>query len=489
MSVRHLRLAILTLALSLGGCLGSDDRPVEVGFVGKPDAAFTAGARLPDPARALRAATVEGLVAFDEQGRVVPALADRWIVTDDGLSYIFRMRDGTWADGSPITGESARNALTRAMAAQRGTPLGRDLAVIAEVRAMAGRVIELRLASRQPELLEVLAQPELGLVQARRGAGPMRLRREKDNALLRPIPPQDRGMPQDARWGQRARQLELQSLGARAAIERFNTGALDLVLGGTLADFPRLDAMGVARGAIRLDPVAGLFGLDVASTAGFLERPENREAIAMAIDRQALAGAINLAGWMTTTRVINPGLAEDNGTIGERWNGRTIQERRNQAAVRVANWRSGGKPQPVLRIALPAGPGADVLFARLRDDLGAIGVEPRRVALEDDAELRLVDLVASYGAAQWFFNRLSCTAGRAACDPAADRFAAESLAEPNPVRRAELVSQAEAQLTISNGYIPLGVPVRWSLVAGNVTGFATNRFAIHPLMSLAMLPR
>lgn len=489
MFVHRLRLAALFLALPLGGCLGSDDRPVEVAYIGKADAAFTTGPRLPDPARALRAAMVEGLVAFDEQGRVVPALADRWIVTDDGLSYIFRMRDGRWADGSPITGESVRAALARAMAAQRGTPLGRDLAVIAEVRAMAGRVVELRLASRQPELLEVLAQPELGLANAGRGAGPMRLRREKDSALLRPIPPQDRGMLQDKRWNQRARQLELRSLGAKAAIEGFNTGTFDLVQGGTLADFPRLDAMGVARGAIRLDPVAGLFGLDVVSVAGFLGRAENREALSMAIDRRALAGAINLSGWITTTRVLNPGLAGDNGTIGERWTTRAMEERRAQAAARVAQWRASGNGAPVLRIALPSGPGADLLLARLAEDLRAIGVQVRRVSPDGDADLRLVDTVASYGAAQWFFNRLSCTGTRPACNPAADKLAAESLAEPDPARRAELVSQAEAQLTVANGYIPLGLPVRWSLVGGNVTGFAVNRFAVHPLMSLAMLPR
>jgi peptide/nickel transport system substrate-binding protein/oligopeptide transport system substrate-binding protein len=76
-----------------------------------------------------------------------------------------------------------------------------------------------------------------------------------------------------------------------------------------------------------------------------------------------------------------------------------------------------------------------------------------------------------------------------ACSPAADKFAAQARFEADPVKQAELVSQAEAQLTVSNGYIPLGAPVRWSLVGGNVTGFAVNRMAVHPLMALAMLPR
>ncbi|HEX4848084.1 MAG TPA: ABC transporter substrate-binding protein [Novosphingobium sp.] len=489
MPLRLARHASLALVLVLGGCLGDDDRPIEVAAIGPSASPFAPGPRLPGPAQLLRAATVEGLVGFDEQGRVVPALADRWIVTDDGLSFIFRLRDGTWADGSPITGESARAALIQAFAAQRGTALGKDLAVVAEVRTMAGRVIELRLSAQQPELLQLLAQPELGLVRGGRGAGPMRLRREKDSALLRPIPPEDRGLPQEEDWADRARKLELNAMPAKTAIERFNTGDADVVLGGALADFPRLDAMGVARGAIRMDPVSGLFGLALVHEDGFLAKPENREALAMAIDREALAGAINLAGWLVTTRVVNPGLPGDDGTIGERWAGRSLEERRALATSRVTAWkgRSGGAVS--LRIALGPGPGHDLLFERIAADFKAIGLSAVRVGADADADLRLIDTVATYSSAQWFLNRLSCASLPAACSPAADRFAEQALTEPDPAKRAELFSQAEAQLTVANSYIPFGAPVRWSLVGGGVTGFAPNRLAVHPLMSLAMLPK
>lgn len=478
----------IVLSLALGGCFGDDDRAVQVAVIGPSAAAFAPGPRLPVAAQLFRAATVEGLVGFDEQGRVAPALADRWIVTDDGLSFIFRLRDGTWADGSSITGESARDALLRAIALQRGTPLGQDLAVIAEVRAMAGRVIEIRLTRQQPELLQILAQPELGMAKGGRGAGPMKLRREKDAALLRPIPPVERGLPQDERWADRARRLNLVSLPAKQAIDAFQTGEIDVLLGGTFADFPRLDALGVSRGAIRLDPVSGLFGLVAVHEDGFLAKAENREALAMALDRVELARALNLAGWVATTRVVNPGLPDDNGTIGERWSARSIEERRALASSRVGQWKAASGT-PTLRIALPTGPGGDVVFARIEADLKAIGLTARRVPLDGDADLRLIDAAASYAAAPWFFNRLSCVSQPAACSPAADKLAAAALSEPDPVKRAELYSQAEAQLTVANGYIPLGVPIRWSLVGGSVTGFANNPLAVHPLMSLAMLPR
>lgn len=481
-------LSPLALLVALGACNSASDRAVEAVVIGEPGSLFVSGPRLPLAAQLVRSSTVEGLVGFDERGRVVPALADRWIVTDDGLSYIFRLRDGTWPDKTPLTGDSARTALIQAIAALRGTALAQDLAGIVEVRAMAGRVVEIRLRQQQPDFLQLLAQPELGLARKGRGAGPMRLKREKGSVLLTPIAPEDRGLPQVEDWAERSRKLRLSALPAERAISRFNAGEADVVLGGRLADFPRLDASGVSRGAIRLDPVAGLFGLAVVAPQGFLAAAENREAIAMAIDRDALAIALNVGGWTATTRIVNPGAGDDNGTVGERWPGEGLAERRATAAARVARW-SADKGQPQLRIALPSGPGSDLLFTRLRNDLEAIGIASRKVAENAPADMRLVDTVARYPRAGWFLNQLSCTNVRTLCSAAADRLAAQALAETDPARRADLFAQAEAQLTIANSFIPFGVPIRWSLISGGTTGFMPNPWNVHPLLPLAMLPK
>lgn len=490
MLLRALRLILVVcFAGAVAACSGESDRPVAVAVIGDPAAPFATGPRLPVAAQLLRSATTEGLVSFDEQGRVIPALADRWIVTEDGLSYIFRLRDGTWADGSPITGDSAREALLRATSAVRGTPLGLDLAVITDVRAMAGRVIEIRLSQQVPDMLQLLAQPELGLQRRGRGAGPMKFARDKDSAILRPIPPEDRGLPPEEDWAERSRRLKLDAMSAQTAIARFNTGDVDIVLGGRFEDFPRLDASGVSRGAIRLDPVAGLFGLVVVDADGFLSLPENREAIAMAVDRDAVGTALGVGGWTATTRIVNPGLAGDNGTVVERWPGRAVEERRTLAASRVEKWKAGGKGPVTLRLAMPGGPGADQLYLRLSADFKAIGIAVQRVRADADADLRLVDVVARYPRADWFLNQFACSNARGLCSAAADRLADEARSETDPNKRADLYAQAEAQLTIANGYIPLGVPIRWSLVSGRATGFAINAWNIHPLLPLALRPR
>lgn len=476
------------MSAALTGCGSGRDSGLNVVAIGEPKSPFASGARLGPAGQTVRQATVEGLVGFDELGRVVPALADRWIITDDGLSYIFRLRDGTWPDGSAITGQGARTSLLGAISALSGTPFARDISDIGEIRAMAGRVIEIRLVRPVPNLLQMLAQPELGLPWKGKGSGPMALNRDGYVARLTPIAPQQRGLPAIRDWTGRTRTVSLVSLRADQAVQRFNEGDSDVLLGGRIEHFPLASALGLSRGTIRLDPVTGLFGLSVTHETGFLARAENREALAMAIDRDGLIAPFGLGGWSPATRIVAAGVEGDPGLVGERWTALSPAERKAQARARVERWRAGGG-EPRLRVALPPGPGSDLLLARLRSDFAEIGVRLDRAPDEGRADLRLIDVVARYPRADWYFNQLSCQARRAPCSPAADDRMAAARASRDPAERNALLAEAEDELTRANVFIPFGQPIRWSLVRGHVTGFATNPWNIHPLMPMALRTR
>ena len=478
------------LCLLVGGCGRRDDGPVNVSLIGGRDAFVQMrGLRLSPAAQVLRAATTEGLVGFDAEGRVVPALADRWIVTEDGQSYIFRLRNGTWPDGSEITGESAATALRRTIAGLRGTPLAGDLGSIDEVRTMAGRVVEVRLSTAVPDLLDLLAQPELGLAWKSRGAGPMTLIQNGGVAELAPIPPESLGLPAEDGWKERVRLLRVRPEPAAAAVARFDEGYADIVLGGTVDTLPLVKTSGLSRGNLRLDPVIGLFGLAVVSRNGLFAVPENREAIAMAIDRDALLGEFNVGRWAPTTRIVSPDAADaagEGGTVGERWTGLDLAARQRTATQRIAQ---SGNRGGVVRIALPSTPGGTIIFEHLRTDLAAIGLKATRVRETEGADLRLFDAVARYGRVAWFLNQLSCGAGRAVCSPDGDALVAEALTTSDPQARAALLARAETQITAANGFIPFARPLRWSLVRGTITGFANNPWGLHPLLPLALSPR
>ena len=477
------------LAVQLTACTGRRDATVEVAAIGTPEAAFKTSGQLTTGAQLLLGATAEGLVALDEQAQVVPGMADRWIVTDDGMSYIFRLRDGTWPDGSAMTAESVRSALRSAIGGLQGTAMARDLADISDIRVMTGRVIELRLTHPRPELLMLLAQPELGVLQRGRGGGPLQMKRDKNVAILSSIDPEKLGLPAVADWQDRIRELRLRALAAPVALARYNRGEADVVLGGTVDQFPLVDAAGLSRGAVQFDPVIGLFGLAVVHDDGFLADPANREAIALAIDRQGIVAALGLSGWTATSRIVPVGIEDDPGGAPERWTTQSLAERQALAASRVVRWRAG-KTEPVhLRLAMPQGPGADIMFSRLAADLAKAGLTAERVGEADAADLRLIDSVARYPRIGWFLNQLSCDNKRILCSAEADTLADQADEAPDPATRAALLARAEAKLTEANVYIPFGPPIRWSLVRGDTTGFVPNRLGYHPLMPLAMRPK
>ena len=465
--------------LCLTAC-NSGGQTVRLLVIGDSHSLTETPARLFLGGQLIHSATAEGLVSFDEKGQVSPALADRWIVTNDGLSYIFRLRDGIWPDGSRMTGAGAKLALDQAIAAQHGTPLALDLANIAEVRAMAGRVLEVRLSHQLPDLLQVLAQPELGLAHRGRGAGPMAIKHQGQALLLTPIAPEKRGLPSVTNWSAQARKLRLNASEAEAAVDAFDEGKVNMVLGGTITDFPLAAGVGLLRGAVRLDPVSGLFGLQVINTNGFLSKPENREALAMAIDRPAIGGALSLGGWTTTTR-----LSPTEQTHG-RWSDASFAQSRALASNRVMQWRKAHGQQPEVAVSLPSGPGSDSVFTRLQIDFSTIGVNLHRAGPHRAADLILLDRIARYTRTSWYLNQFDCAVSHGPCSAAADALASQARQTDDEAARVALELQAEDKYLAANLYIPIGTPVRWSLVNGRTTGFFLNRTGLHPLLPLAM---
>src|SRR5690606_41780198 len=75
------------------------------------------------------------------------------------------------------------------------------------------------------------------------------------------------------------------------------------------------------------------------------------------------------------------------------------------------------------------------------------------------------------------------------CSAEADALVRDSIVQTDPAVKASLLAQAEAELTLANLYIPIGSPLRFSLVRGGVEGFVGNAWAFHPLPPLAVIPR
>ena len=46
-----------------------------------------------------------GLLTDAADAKPIPGAAESWTISDDGLTYTFKLRDHKWSDGTPVTAE------------------------------------------------------------------------------------------------------------------------------------------------------------------------------------------------------------------------------------------------------------------------------------------------------------------------------------------------------------------------------------------------
>lgn len=119
-------------------------------------------------------ALYDTLVGYDAAStRIVPHLAERWDISDDGLTYRFTLRDGlAYADGSPITAADFAYSLERARTTA-DSPFGPFVAGVATIRALSPRELEIMLAKRDAAFIYVLAMPFMAA--QRNASGPFQV--------------------------------------------------------------------------------------------------------------------------------------------------------------------------------------------------------------------------------------------------------------------------------------------------------------------------
>jgi len=424
----------------------------------------------------------QGLVRFDAAGNVVGGLAERWNVSDDGLSYIFRIASRNWPDGTKITAQQVARLLKRQLAERSRNPLKDALGAVDDIVAMTDRVIEIRLLAPRPNLLSLLAEPEFAILRGNEGTGPF-------TAAPTGGPGGEVHLSRAMVAGEEeeAQHEDVLLAGATAdgAISDFVGGKADLVLGGTFADLPLATRVKLPRNALRFDPASGLFGLVPNRRGGKLDNPEVRQLLSAALDRSAFVGALGVPGLAPRATLLEPGLDGVPAPVQPTWFAAPLADR--LPALRATADRLFGKTRPTITVALPKGPGVDLLLAQLQHDWGAIGLTIEQAQSPAAADFVLVDEVAPSTSAAWFVRRFRCAAVPI-CDTEADQLMEAARQTPVPAQRYALLAQAAARIDDAQLFIPLAAPVRWSLVSTRVQGFAGNRYARHTLTDLQQQP-
>jgi peptide/nickel transport system substrate-binding protein len=421
----------------------------------------------------------QGLVRFDAAGNIVAGLAERWNVSDDGLSYIFRIASRNWPDGSKITAPQVARLLKRQIADRSRNSLKDSVGAIDDIVAMTDRVIEIRLLAPRPNLLALLAQPEFAILRGNQGTGPFSgAWNGSEVRLSRQIAVGDEESTE-------REEVLLTGASAEAAVSDFARGKSDLVLGGDFTDLPIATRVKLPRNALRFDPASGLFGLVPAKRGGKLDNPAVRALLSRAIDRTTYVASLGVPGLTARATLLEPGLDGMAVPVAPAWVATPLADRLQ--TLRADADRLLGKDKPAVTIALPQGPGADLLLAQIQRDWGGIGLTVERAQSAGAADFLLIDEVAPSSSPAWFVRRFRCGAAPI-CDEQADQLIEAAREMPIPAQRYALLTQAAGRIDELQLFIPITAPVRWSLVSARVQGFAGNRYALHTLTDLQQPP-
>lgn len=476
-------LLIATLATIPAACRQQNEGAISVTVIGDPPKMADPARGSLSPADAVLLENVgQGLVRFDASGNIVAGLAERWNVSDDGLSYIFRIAATNWPDGRKVMAEQVAKILKREIGPRSRNEFKDSLGAVDDIVAMTDRVIEIRLLAPRPNLLALLAEPDLAIVQRGLGTGPFSAKpSEKEPAQLRLT----RNVPGSGEDEPTKEEVLLIGAPVRQAVDAFANAKTDLVLGGTFADLPFARALKLPRDSLQFDPASGLFGLVPLRPDNHLDNPDVRRMLSQAIDRDLIISALGVPGLALRATLLEAGLDQLPPPVAPAWLATPLTER--LAGLRTQADRIYGAKKPLLRIAVPEGPGSDILLAAISRSWAPLGISVERASDPGSADFALIDQVAPSASAAWFVRRFRCGSA-ALCDVDSDKLIEAARETPVPQQRYALLQQAAARIDDLQLFLPITAPVRWSLVGRRVDGFAGNRFAIHTLTDLQQRP-
>jgi peptide/nickel transport system substrate-binding protein len=100
----------------------------------------------------------EGLTRFMGDGSVVPGLAESWEISEDGLTYTFKLREGvTFHDGSTMDAEDVKFTLDRINAEDSANAQKALYSAISEVNVIDPQTVEVKLSEPNGNMLFNLA--------------------------------------------------------------------------------------------------------------------------------------------------------------------------------------------------------------------------------------------------------------------------------------------------------------------------------------------
>ena len=163
--MKSIRLLLLFLVLSgVAACGGTDETSdsasvLNHGLGTEPESLDAHKARSKQAAAVLRDIG-EGLVSYTATGELTSGAAESWDVSDDRLTYTFRLRpDGRWSNGDSVTAEHFVFAVNRLRDPATAAFYAQFLGDVSELKAVDDQTLTITLGRPTPYLLSLLTHP------------------------------------------------------------------------------------------------------------------------------------------------------------------------------------------------------------------------------------------------------------------------------------------------------------------------------------------
>jgi ABC-type oligopeptide transport system substrate-binding subunit len=292
----------------------------------------------------------EGLVAEAADGSLIPGVANSWQVSDDGLTYTFRLRnDARWSDGAAVDASDFVRSLRRVVAPETASPYAFLLAPLQNfeaiqagelpgselgVRAESDQTLVMSLSTPAGHWLSILAMPIAAPTRPNVAGtvvsnGPYRLADRQAGGLIR--------LERNAHyWSADSVAIDTVEyhpiVDETAELNRYRSGELDITYTIPSEHFAALQADIPAE--VRVAPSLALYYIAFDLTEPPLDSRPLRRALSMAIDRQTLVKLIG-RGEQPAYGVVPPGVSGHRNASYE-WNGVSDDERIRAAREQYA---------------------------------------------------------------------------------------------------------------------------------------------------------
>ena len=286
------------------------------------------------PEATVEAQLFEGLTTLDAKNLPVPAMAEKWEVSPDGLKYKFHLRPGVkWSNGDPVTAYDFEYAWKTTLSPELGSKYAYQLFYVKNgeaynqglttadqvgVRALDDKTLEVVLEKPTAYFLSLTAFHSLYPVPRRVveanpkwaaepktliGNGPFKLSSWTHNSRIELVKNEQYW---DAAKVKMPRLDFILTESSSTEIAMFDNGQIDMGENVPPAEYPRLQQ----KGYLKISPYLGTYFFAFNVTQPPFDNVKVRQAFNLALDRQAIIANITKGQQKPALAWIPPGLAD-----------------------------------------------------------------------------------------------------------------------------------------------------------------------------------